>query len=142
MSFQELNKDVLEQVAKEFGVEWTVENPKKNQMLKDLKEEGVTWAMYKAAFPDPEDEDENEEEEQEEEQKPENKSGAAKEFTEKPKQVLVRMERENGTFQVRGYTFTRSHPFLPVGSDDADYLVNELGGFKIATPREVEEYYS
>ena len=138
MSFQQLNKDVLAQVAEEFAVEWTKEDPTKAQMIKDLEEEGVTWAMYKAAFPDPEDEPEVEETSEDEV----DEAPAAKKFTRKPKEVLVKMTRQNGTYQIRGYNFTKAHPFLPVAVEDADYLTEVVGGFKIAGPREVEEYYS
>ena len=144
MSFQSLNKDVLQQVADEFAVEWTNENPTKNQMLKDLDEEGITWAMYKQAFPDPEDEPEVEDEPVDEDDDPneEDTSQASKKFSAKPKEVLVKMTRANPTYEVRGYFFTKTHPFLPVSPDDADFLVDTLGGFKIASPREVEEFYS
>lgn len=147
MAFKQLNKDVLSQVAEEFAVEWTTEDPTKEQMIKDLEEEGVTWKMYKAAFPDPTDEPEPEEVQEpepedadddiEEEEQPQ----ASRRFT-RSSEVLVKMTRENGTYEVRGYKFTRSHPFLVVKSADADFLVEELGGFKIASPREAEEYYS
>lgn len=144
MSFQQLNKDVLAQVGEEFAVEWTKEEPTKAQMIKDLDEEGVTWAMYKAAFPDPEDEPEVEpvadEEDAADELDP--NEPATKKFSRKPQQVLVKMTRQNGTYQIRGYNFTKTHPFLPVSAEDADFLVEVIGGFKIAGPREIEEFYS
>lgn len=136
-SFVTLNKDVLQQVANEFGVEWTTEDPKKNEMIKDLEDEGVTWAMYKDAFPDPTD-DEPEDDEPEVQEKTE----SAAEFKTQPKKVLVKMTRANGTFEVRGYRFTKAHPFLPVSEEDANYIVGNLEGFAIATPGEAEEYYS
>lgn len=142
MSFKQLNKDVLSQVAEEFAVEWTHEDPTKEQMLKDLEEEGVTWKMYKDAFPDPEDEPEVEDVKVSAVEEDNDPTTAAKKFVNKKREVLVKMTRQNGTYQVRGYHFTRAHPFLPVSEDDADYLVEVVGGFKIAGPREVEEYYS
>lgn len=136
MAFQQLNKDVLRQVAEEFGVEFSTEDPTKNEMIKDLEDEGVTWAMYKDAFPDPDDD-----EPEVTEAAPE-KTEAAAEFKAASQHVLVKMNRANGTYEVRGYKFTKDHPFLPVSVDDAEYLVNHLEGFAIATPREAEEYYS
>ena len=144
MAFQQLNKDVLFIVAHEFGVELPASNINdmtKNEMIKALDDEGVTWTMYKEAFPDVEEEEEKEEEATEA-VADEEKSDAAAEFKAAPQKVLVKMTRGNGTFQVRGYTFTRAHPFLPVTADDAEYLVNEMEGFSIATPREAEEFYS
>jgi len=142
MSFQQLNKDVLRLVGEEFAVEWTKEDPTKAQMIKDLDEEGVSWAMYKAAFPDPEDEPEVEETPEEDDEDEDEAPAASKKFSRTPKQVLVKMTRQNGTYQIRGYNFTKTHPFLPVSAEDADFLVEQIGGFKIAGPREVEEYYS
>jgi len=139
MAFTQLNKDVLRQVAEEFGVDFTEEDPTKNQMIKDLDEEGITWKMYQEAFPDPEDEPEVEE--KPEAPVKETKTEAAAEFKPASK-VLVKMTRANGTYEVRGLRFTKAHPFLPVSPEDANYLVEDLEGFKIASPREVEEYYS
>jgi|SRR6476469_9217777 len=145
MSFKQLNKDVLEQVAEEFAVEWSNQDPTKNEMIKDLEDEGVTWDMYKQAFPDPEDQDETPSTSEADEASGDSADvlAATKNFSQSSgNKVLVRMTRGNGTFQVRGYSFTKAHPFLPVSADDAEYLVNDLGGFKIATPREADEYYS
>jgi hypothetical protein len=55
--------------------------------------------------------------------------------------VLVKMTRRNWSYQTRGYYFTRDHPFQLVAEDDADYLVEEDGGFQIASPKEAREYY-
>jgi hypothetical protein len=144
MSFQSLNKDVLRQVAEEFAVDWSNEDPTKKEMIEDLKEEGVTWEMYKQAFPDEEEQPEVEEaevEEETEEPKAE-KPTAAEKFTEKEERVLVRMMRGNAKYQIRGYTFTREHPFMSVQRADADFLIREAGGFRIASPDEVESYYN
>lgn len=56
--------------------------------------------------------------------------------------VLIRMTRTNGTYQIRGYTFKRDHPFALVKEKDADYLVEIDGGFRMASPKEAREYYS
>jgi hypothetical protein len=139
MAFKQLHKDVLIQVAEDFAVElpYEVDDDKltKNVIVKALDDDGITWKMYKEAFPDPEDQPETD-------AKPEAKTEAAAEFKPAPQKVLVKMNRANGTYEVRGLRFTKSHPFLPVDAQDADYLVTELEGFAIATPREVEEYYS
>lgn len=56
--------------------------------------------------------------------------------------VLVRMLRSNPTYQVRGYTFRSTHPFVLVKESDADYLIEEYGGFRMASPKEAREFYS
>lgn len=160
MAFVHINKDVLQMVADEFGVEWTVENPKKEQMIKDIKDQGVTWSMYQKAFPDDQEEvfyggkdkivtEEDDDDEplfdediEEFDEVVEEKSGAAERFSESKKTVLVKMTRANGTYQVRGYNFTREHPFLPVDEADVDFIIDVIGGFKIVSPKEAEEYYS
>ena len=139
MAFKQLNKDVLITVAEDFAVElpFGVDDDKltKNVIIKALEDDGITWKMYKEAFPDVEDQPEVVHED-------DDKTGAAAEFKPTPQKVLVKMTRANGTFEIRGYKFTKTHPFLPVDADDADYLVTQQEGFAIATPREVEEYYS
>lgn len=55
--------------------------------------------------------------------------------------VLIRMIRSNPTYQVRGYTFRASHPFALVKESDADYLIEEHGGFRMASPKEAREFY-
>jgi hypothetical protein len=54
---------------------------------------------------------------------------------------LLKMTRKNFTYQVRGYQFTKQHPFALVSEDDADYLIEEVGGFRPATPKELAQFY-
>lgn len=56
--------------------------------------------------------------------------------------VLLKMIRTNRTYQIRGYTFKTDHPFALVTEDDADYLIEVDGGFRIASPKEARAYYS
>jgi hypothetical protein len=56
--------------------------------------------------------------------------------------VLVRMIRANATYEVRGYVFRSSHPFALVKEEDADYLIEHEGGFRMASPKEAREFYS
>jgi hypothetical protein len=54
---------------------------------------------------------------------------------------LLKMTRKNFTYQIRGYQFTKQHPFALVSEDDADYLIEEVGGFRPATPKELAQFY-
>ena len=137
MSFVQLKKDLLVQVAEDFAVDLP-EDATKKDIIDRLEEDGVTWDMYKEAYPSVMDQDEKDADEAdaEEEVKPE------VEFKAPEKKVLLKMTRANGTFVVRGYTFTKAHPYLPVSEDDAVYITENIEGFKIANPRELEEYYS
>lgn len=58
-----------------------------------------------------------------------------------PAKVLVKMNRENPRFDIRGYRFTYDHPYALVTEDDAEYLVTQQDGFSYATPREAAEFY-
>ncbi|HET8689027.1 MAG TPA: hypothetical protein VFM18_20650 [Methanosarcina sp.] len=57
--------------------------------------------------------------------------------------VLVKMTRANPRYDAAGFTFTRQHPFVAMTLDQAQELFDlEPEGFTIATPREVQEFYS
>src|SRR6478735_4967842 len=44
--------------------------------------------------------------------------------------VLLRMTRENGTFEIRGYRFTKEHPFALVEAEDAQAIMDAEEGFR------------
>jgi hypothetical protein len=137
MSFETLNNDVLRQVAEEFAVDLGEKDTKK-VMVSKLLEDGITWEMYKEAFPDVMDlPDETPD-------APVVSTPVKEEPTlvrQEPK-VLLKMERENPRFEIRGYVFSKDHPFLPVSEDDANYILSNLDGFRIAMPKEAEDFYS
>ena len=56
--------------------------------------------------------------------------------------VLVRMTRENFRYDIMGITFTKEHPFVAVSEDVAQEIFDKEEGFRLASPREVQEYYS
>jgi hypothetical protein len=56
--------------------------------------------------------------------------------------ILLKMTRENFSYEVRGYRFTREHPFVAVNAEDADYLIENEEGFRPASPKEAREFYS
>jgi hypothetical protein len=58
-------------------------------------------------------------------------------------EVLVKMERENYTYEIYGHMFTKEHPYIAMSSEDAQLIFDhDPRGFRIATPNEVKEYYS
>lgn len=134
MSFQTLKKDILVQVAEDFAVE-VEEDATKAEIIAALAQDGVTWDMYKQAYPEVT-------ELPDEPKDDEPKAESAKEFKAPVKTVLLKMTRGNGTFQVRGYKFTRQHPYLPVKEEDANYILENIEGFKIASPAEADDFYS
>lgn len=56
--------------------------------------------------------------------------------------VLVKMDRQNPYYEVAGKTFTSDHPFVVMSPDEAQEIFDFVDGFRIATPREAQEYYS
>jgi len=59
-----------------------------------------------------------------------------------PQKWLIKMERDNVRYDVRGYKFTKEHPYSLVSPADAEYLLNKEKGFRQAFPSELEEFYS
>lgn len=117
----------LKEVAEYFAVD--LEGAKtKNEIMAALEEEGVSYDMY-AKFS---------EAETEEVELPEKKAKKAP----VGETVLVRMDRANARFEINGYTFTREHPFVAMSEEDADFIFSIEQGFRMATPREVQEYYN
>jgi hypothetical protein len=55
--------------------------------------------------------------------------------------VLLKMTRKNATYESRGAKFTRENPFALVNEEDAEYLVNVIGGFQPALKMEAANYY-
>lgn len=133
MSFQKINKDdLLRMATEEFGIEFTNVNPSKPEIIAALGESGVTWDMAKkfdktiaaeAVIVEAEVAQEN----------------AALKAAEP--QTLLRMQRENSTYEIRGYKFTKEHPYGIVSESDAEWIVENDQGFRYATPREAQEFY-
>jgi hypothetical protein len=131
MSFETLKLAELKKVAEDFGVD--IESLKsKNDIIAALAEEGVTWAIYEKTIKDVAD--------------------AAEEIEVLPKfdpkknqdkdAVLVRMERGNFRYDTMGYTFTREHPFVAMSEEDAQAIFDKEEGFRLATPREAQDFYN
>lgn len=145
MSFKELDKEQLTNVAEAFGVEidgrW-----KEPRIIEAILEDGVTWDMWEDAnksvskelleqnlgiddLPD------------DEEVAAVERPLAAKKFKAKNAVELLKMERWNPAFNILGYRFTRTHPFVLVKPDDASWIMSHEEGFRIASPEEAEEFY-
>ena len=127
MSFDTLKVAELREIAEYFAVD--LDGAKsKSAVLKALEEEGITFDMY-AKF-----------------------AGAEKaELDIAPKKekkpangpsVLVKMDRTNAMYQVNGHLFTREHPYVAMSEEDAEFIFDTEEGFRMATPREIQEYYN
>lgn len=56
--------------------------------------------------------------------------------------AIVKFEGKNPTLQVVGYTFSKSHPFVPVPVEIAEYLISNDRRFRLALPSEVKDFYN
>lgn len=131
MSFDTLKVSELKQIAEDFGVE--VENLKgKKDIIAALSDEGVTWAVYEKTIKDVEEDKEEVE--------------ILPKFDPKAEQdkdsVLVKMERANFRYDIQGFTFTKEHPFVAMSQEKAQEIFDKEEGFRLATPKEVQDFYN
>jgi len=127
MSFSTMKITQLKEVAEYFAVDLDGSKTK-NEIVAALEEEGVTFEMYTKFA----------EAEVEAVDLPEKKSKKAP----VGETVLIKMDRENARFEINGFTFTREHPFVAMSEEDAEFIFSIEQGFRMATPREVQEYYN
>lgn len=130
MSFEEMNINELRIVAREFGVD--IENIKtKAGIAGALATDGVTYEMYNTILLA-----------EKVELEPEEPAPAQNVIKPGVETMLVRMDRKNGIYETRGVTFTRDHPYALVDLDTAQDIFDNEEGFRPATPRELQEFYS
>ena len=131
MSFETLKLSEIKKIAEDFGVD--IEKLKsKTDIIAALSEEGVTWAVYSKTLKDVDDAKEEVE--------------VLPKFDPKKTQdkdeVLVRMTRSNFRYDTMGYTFTDKHPFVAMSEDKAQAIFDKEEGFRLATPKEAQDFYS
>ena len=131
MSFDTLKVAELKKIAEDFAVE-TTSLKNKNDIIAALAEEGVTWAVYEQTIK------KIEEEAEEIEVTP--RFDKSQKITED--MILVRMTRNNFRYDIMGHTFTKDHPFVAMSSDKAQAIFDKEEGFRPATPKEAQDFYS
>ncbi len=131
MSFESLKKDELLAIAEEFGVEVKPTDTKAT-IIAGFVEDGVTWEDA-VKF--------NDAAAQQNEVIEEEKAVERQEAIDSGPKQLIKMTRANGTYEVRGYTFKKSHPFAIVSESDAEWITENVDGFQYATPKEAAEFY-
>lgn len=130
MSFSSLKLDELRKVADTFAVEHeTAKN--KADLIALLAEEGVSFDMYNKFT-------EAEKVEAEVDDRPVAKAPEALSVG----QVLVKMERMNPRYDVNEFTFTQDNPFIVMTEKKAQEIFDTQQGFRLATPKEAQEFYS
>jgi len=130
MSFDTLKVGELKTIAEDFAVE-TEGLKNKQDIIAALAEEGVTYEVYAKTLKDVEDAKEEIE--------------ILPVFDPKAERtedtVLVRMTRANFRYDILGHTFTQEHPFVAMHKDAAQEIFDIEEGFRLATPKEVQDYY-
>jgi hypothetical protein len=131
MSFETLKLSEIKKIAEDFGVDIQALKSK-NDIIASLAEEGVTWSIYQKTIKDIEDNKEEIE--------------ILPRFNTKKSQdkdsVLVRMERANHRYDAMGFTFTSTHPFVAMSEEQAQEIFDREEGFRLATPKEVQDFYN
>jgi hypothetical protein len=133
MSFETLKVSELKKIAEDFAVD-TDGLKNKADIIAALAEEGVTWSVYNKTIEKMEEDEEDMSVE------------VLPKFDPKAEQpentVLVRMTRANFRYDIMGFTFTKDHPFVAMNKEDAQEIFDKEEGFRLATPKEVQEYYN
>ena len=133
MSFETLKVSELKKIAEDFAVD-TDGLKNKADIIAALAEEGVTWSVYNKTIEKMEEDEEDMSVE------------VLPKFDPKAEQpedtVLVRMTRDNFRYDIMGYTFTKEHPFVAMHKADAQKIFDKEEGFRLATPKGVQEYYN
>jgi len=130
MSFDTLKVAELKVIATDFAVDSEGLKNKKD-IIAALAEEGVTWSVYQSTV------EAIERDTEEIEILPKFDPKAQPEDT-----LLVRMTRDNHRYDIHGYTFTKDHPFIAMSEDDAQKIFDTEEGFRLATPKEVQDFYN
>jgi hypothetical protein len=129
MSFSTMKVSELKDVADYFAVD--LDGVKgKPAILAALEEEGITFEMY-SKFVSAEKAEPDLLPKQEKKAVPANAN-----------LVLVRMDRENPSYEINGHMFTREHPYVAMSEEDAEFIFETQEGFRMATPKEIQEYYN
>lgn len=132
MSFTDLKITELRKVADSFGVEASSAKSKQ-EVIALLEEEGITFQMY----------DKFNTSEKEEIEIPEfEKKSREKKIMKTTDAVLVKMERSNHSYNTMNYTFTTEHPYVAMSQSEAQNIFDVEEGFRLATPREVQDFYA
>jgi hypothetical protein len=130
MSFDTLTVAELKEIATEFAVD-TEGLKNKKDVIAALAEEGVTYSVYAKTL------EAIEAATEEIEVLPKFDPKAQAEDT-----VLVRMTRANYRYDIHGHTFTDTHPFVAMSEEDAQLIFDTEEGFRLATPKEVQDFYN
>lgn len=63
-------------------------------------------------------------------------------LVEQEEEILIRMVRRNPRYETAGFKFLKDHPFQVVPVSVADHLIENVGGFRVASPAEAKDFYN
>jgi ketol-acid reductoisomerase len=132
MSFSDLKLGELKKAAESFAVDLDGSKTK-TEIVALLEEEGITYQMYEKF---------NSVEKEEIEISEIEKKQREKKIMKTENSVLVKMERGNFSYQAMGHSFSQEHPFVAMSESDAQSIFDTQEGFRLATPREAQEFYA
>jgi hypothetical protein len=151
MSFKNLNKEKLLQAAEFVNLDVTEDNTKA-EIITAIEESGFTWSNYQKFIAA-----DNRVPGEALNQGPHHEAPrqgtadqpfatpSAQAATQFNQMVLLKMERQNGTFEILGNRFTKTQPFQVMSADEAQEIIDAAekmgGGFRIATPAEAKSYF-
>jgi len=141
--FEDLTQKELLAVAEMFGTE-VKPNASKVSIVKELDLDGVTFSAYQdlvAAVADEEPELALLDETPLEADLVLVPTTPTPVVAQEQEYTLVKMTRNNLTYETSGYKFTKEHPYVLVKEEVADYLTERLDGFRPATGKEIREFY-
>lgn len=149
MSFDRLKEADLRQVAETFGTDMPdpsegTAKERKAAIVAALESDGVTWEMWQEQLNLAAQEDTSDllpEPEGPVEDVRAQVLATSKARTELNGKVLVKMERANPRYDTQGFTFTKDHPYVLMSAEKAQAIFDYEEGFRMAQPREVEEFY-
>ena len=145
MAFTDLTQKELVAVAEMFGT--TVKSgANKATIMKELELDGIDYQMYenqmKLAIAEAGEDLEPLDEVPLDETELVLVEVPVEPVVEEPVYRVIKMTRKNETYQINGYTFKQDHPYALVKEEDADYLVENIKGFRPATGKEIREFYA
>lgn len=138
MSFNDMTLIELKKIADDFGVDSPAKITKQ-KLIDMLGEEGITHDIYLHFDKLSRDTEERQEREMEFAQPV---VPQVNYFTPISRTILVKMDRENPSYQVGRYIFTKEHPFVTMPEIDANWLFSTETGFRVANPLEAQQFYS
>lgn len=155
--FEDFKVADLREIAREEFATDVDEKATKAEVLAALTEDGVTFDMYLSQHPELKAVISENAKVAAEEESANNVVTSSQMQSSEPVEVkivvkeetplstreewLIKMDRKNPLYEVRGHRFTQDNPFAIMSAADAEYVLTKEEGFRQATPTELQTYY-